>query len=475
MRALWISTVAASIALSAPLAHGQTAPLEARTVVESVQSVLPTLIASERERDAANAELLAAEGGFDPTLRARANLYPLGYYRYGTVDAVVEQPTPLWGTSLFVGYRIGAPLVQGSAGIPDYYGGQQTNSAGEIRAGVAIPLLRNGPIDRRRANVQVRTQGTRIAEADLERARIDATRGATTRYWEWVAAGQKLEIARDLLRVARERNDGLRVRATSGDLAQYEVLDNTRSVLSRESSVVSATQGLQRAAIELSLFYRDREGQTILATEAMLPQNIPGPDAVFTLAAGDPAREAEALRNRPEMRRFDAQLAQARTELEVANNQMLPQVDLVAQVSQDFGSSFSMSDTRYRTEVSAGVTIEVPIVMRQQFGRRNAAQANVARLDAQRMFLRDRIAADVRDAAAALRAALERTQLTEREVQVARQVEQAERERFRQGDSNIFLVNQREQARAEAEVRRVDAITDWLRARAAFRAAMGER
>ncbi|MFO0560513.1 MAG: TolC family protein [Polyangiales bacterium] len=449
--------------------------LEVQTVVDSVQAVLPTLIAAERERDAANAELLGAEGGFDPTLRARGAVLPLGYYRYATVDVTVEQPTPLWGASVFAGYRFGGPLVPGSSGIPDYYGYMQTNTAGEIRAGVNIPLLRNGPIDRRRAQIQQRSQGVRIAEADLERARIDATRMATIRYWEWVAAGRKLVVARDLLRVASERNAGLLIRAESGDLPRYEAQDNARTVLSRESSVVSSEQSLQRAAIELSLFYRDQEGRPLLPNTAALPGSLPAPDAAFTASAAEPARETYALDHRPELRRIEAQRAQARVELDVANNQMLPQVDLVAQVSQDIGGSFSMSDTRGRTELSAGVAIEVPIVMRQQFGRLRAAEAALARIEAQRTFARDRVLADVRDAVTQLRAALLRTEITTREVQVATQVEQAERERFRQGDSNIFLVNQREQARAEAEQRRIDAITDWLRARAAFRAAIGDR
>lgn len=453
--------------------HAQT--LEVRAVVDSVQSALPTLIAAERERDAANAELLGAEGGFDPTLRARASVIPLGYYRYATVDATVEQPTPLWGASVFAGYRFGGPLVQGSAGVPDYYGHLQTNSAGEIRAGVNIPVLRNGPIDRRRAQIQQRSQGVRIAEADLERARIDATRMATVRYWEWVAAGRKLVVARDLLRVATERNAGLVIRAEAGDLPRYEAQDNARTVLSRESAVVSSEQAVQRAAIELSLYYRDRDAQPLLASSAMLPAELPLPDAAFTASAAEPAREATALANRPELRRFEAQRAQARVELDVANNQLLPQVDLIAQVSQDLGASFATSDTRGRTELSAGVAIEVPLVMRQQFGRLRAAEAALARIEAQRTFARDRVIADVRDAVTQLRAALARTEITTREVQVATQVEAAERERFRQGDSNIFLVNQREQARAEAEQRRIDAITDWLRARAAFRAAIGER
>jgi cobalt-zinc-cadmium efflux system outer membrane protein len=444
-------------------------------VIDSLQRVLPSLLAAEREREAAEAEFLAAEGGFDPTLRARGTTVPLGYYRYVTGDVVVEQPTALWGASLFAGYRLGVPLVPGSPGLPDYSGGSQTNYFGEVRAGLSVPLLRNGAIDRRRANVQVRGQGRSIAEADLERARIEASRFAATRFWDWVAAGRKLAIARDLLRVASDRQAGLETRARVGDLAQYEAQDNERAVLSRQASVVSAQQTLARAAIELSLFYRDEQGVPVLPRDAQLPAALADVDPRWTASAGGPEAERQALAARPEVRRFDAQLAQSRVELEFARNQMLPALDLQAQVSQDLGAAVSSSDTRGRPELSAGVLLEVPIVMRAQRGRLRAAEAAVARIEAQRTFARDRVVADVRDATAGLRAALERVELTGRELALARRVEDAERERFRQGDSSIFLVNQREQATAEAAGRLVDASADWLRAQAAYRAALGQR
>ena len=64
----------------------------------------------------------------------------------------------------------------------------------------------------------------------------------------------------------------------------------------------------------------------------------------------------------------------------------------------------------------------------------------------------------------AVLAANERAKLATEEVTVALDLADAERERFRLGDSTLFTVNLREQAAVDAELREVSAKSDYLRA-----------
>jgi outer membrane protein TolC len=61
-----------------------------------------------------------------------------------------------------------------------------------------------------------------------------------------------------------------------------------------------------------------------------------------------------------------------------------------------------------------------------------------------------------------------------REVNLARELERGERQKFDLGDSTIFLVNQRERATAEAEIKLVEIETDYQQAIAAYRAATAQ-
>jgi len=59
-------------------------------------------------------------------------------------------------------------------------------------------------------------------------------------------------------------------------------------------------------------------------------------------------------------------------------------------------------------------------------------------------------------------------------VRLAEELEEAERTRYAQGDSQLLIVNLREQQTAEAELRAIDARLDHQRAIADLRAARGD-
>ena len=104
----------------------------------------------------------------------------------------------------------------------------------------------------------------------------------------------------------------------------------------------------------------------------------------------------------------------------------------------------------------------------------DAATALASRLQYQATFARDRVEADVRDAQSGIVRATERALAARREVKLAEELEEAERTRYAQGDSQLLVVNLREQQTAEAELRAIDARLDQQRAIADLRAARGD-
>jgi hypothetical protein len=60
------------------------------------------------------------------------------------------------------------------------------------------------------------------------------------------------------------------------------------------------------------------------------------------------------------------------------------------------------------------------------------------------------------------------------ELEITRQLEEAERVRFNLGDGNLFLVNLREQATFDTELRQVGALNEYFRALALYEYAIAE-
>ena len=335
-----------------------------------------------------------------------------------------------------------------------------------------MPLWRNGPTDRRRATQRRAELGRDVAGWSTEQQRIDAVRAGSQRYWEWVAAGRRLAIATELREIAASRDAALAERVRRGDLPAYEREENRRAVVQREGAVVAASRALAQASIELSMFFRADSGEPLLVAAARLPSELPDTEAVSP--RGVEADVAKAVAARPELQRLGVQRAQIEVEREFAQNQLAPGIDLSVIASKDLGDATAGLSPKLGTPtLEAGLTFELPIPNRANRGRVNAAVASASKLDEQTRLVRDRIVADVRDSRSAIDAARERVVLARREIDVTTSLEASERARFDLGESTLLIVNLREQATAEARLRAVDALTDFHRAVASYRAAMG--
>lgn len=453
----------APLATSLPSTTSSSSSLSLGEVLSSADALFPSLTAARADVEAAEGDVLAADGAFDPLWKTSATGVPMSGYPQVRVDSVIEAPTPLWGARFFGGYRYGAGKFQ------TYYGGRETWTGGELRAGAAVPLLRNGPIDRRRANQARAELGRELAGLSVEQQRLELARLATVRYWEWVAAGRRREIARSLLKIAAERDKQLQSRAGVGDVARFDQQDNLRALVQREALVVSTQRSLDQASFELSLYLRDEEGNPVMPAETQLPPALGEP------APLEPPSPSEVLQRRPDYQRLLNQKKQAEVELRLAKNQLLPALDVAGVVSQDLGvSPRPEADLLGRTEVEVSALLEVPLLYRAPIGRMRSAEAALAKVNALLRLAGDRVSVDLRDAKNAMDAAAQRIEWARQEVEVSLKLEKGERTRFDLGDSTQLFVNMREQTTVEARLREVDAVLDAHRARANLLAASAQ-
>lgn len=435
-------------------------------VISSVERHFPLLLAASKEKTIADGELLSAQGNFDPKWTTSANSQVLGYYRSFSLDSVLSQPTPLWGTSLFAGYRLGS----GSFAV--YDAKNETAQMGEVRAGVSVPLWRNGPIDSRRASIWQAQISPRLAELSITQQRIEFVRAASIRYWNWVEVGRNLAITRALLEIAEARDKALEERAARGDIPRIDQLENVRAVLNRKAQVVSAERMFTNATLELSLFMRTSTGEPFQLTASHVPEQFPEP--ISLPASNTQQIIAKAIKNRPEIERIERLTEQTNVELRAARNQQMPAIDLRAMVSKDIGSG-DYTYARLPLDVQIGVVLDIPILARSAAGKEQTAQAKIERYQTQKSFLYQRIATDVRDALVAETAARQRVSIARKELELARKLESLERENFSLGNATMLIVNLREQATADAAMREVNALADHQRALVAFRAAMANQ
>ncbi|MBX3464222.1 MAG: TolC family protein [Planctomycetes bacterium] len=441
-----------------PQPHG---PLALDEVLAAVTERYPPYLSTLLERDLASGRLLQAMGSFDTRVSARLGSQALGFYEANTFGALLQQPLTT-GDTIYGGYRV-------SDGFLPAYDKARTQDNGELVFGGRVPLFRDRAIDQRRASVRQAEIDVGLADPLIARARIDFVRAAARTYYAWVAAGRRLGVARELLQLATDRVGDLERAVDRQFLAPIEVTDNERLIAQRQVFVVRAERLLQQTALELSLFLRDVDDAPVVPS----PQRLPGDLALA--APPTPASLQEdteaAIRQRPELRRLQLRIDRVETDRQLAQNQTMPNLDLVVEASRSL-SGRPYTDIE-QDELFLGFELSLPLRQRDAYGRLEQANAALRQLRLEEQFARDRIVNDIADTRSALQAAWDQIEATQRNTALARDLVAAERRAFELGRSDLFRIQLRELALAEAQVLEIDARLDYLRAAADYRAALG--
>jgi outer membrane protein TolC len=228
---------------------------------------------------------------------------------------------------------------------------------------------------------------------------------------------------------------------------------------------VVAQRLLEQSAIQLSLYWRDSEGQPQLPQVEQLPTEFPIHQAKIELKIDDAITTARS--QRPELKRLALQSEQTETELALQENQRNPALDFQVMGAKDIGYG---KDKLNRNELYLGLNVEIPLQQRVAGGRAQVASANLQRLKWERNGLEDRISAEVKDVLSAINAARQRITLSYQQQKAAQQLEEGEKTRFELGDTTLLFVNLREIASGDAMLQAADANSSLFKADADYQA-----
>lgn len=446
-------------ALTATAAPADTLSLDA--VLSSAVQRHPAVLAARQGVARARGAQVSARGAFDTKVSASGGAAPVGPYRSLGADLQVAQPTRVWGARVQGGVRYGADF-------PGYKGELVTPSAGQVYAGVQVPLLRDRAVDPARFGLQQGVAGVTVAEATLADTRLAVARAAGEAWVAWVAAGTRVRIARTQAGLADARMQALQGQLARGAIAALTVTDNQRSLLARRAKVVAAELKLQQSALKLGLFVRDARGRMRPPPARRLPPLLrppPSPTAAVL------RRGLETLMRRPDLRRARAELAVLRRSLGLQRQALLPRLDLAIESRAGVGEAREWLPgvvTKPAVEVFAKVKFSLPVQRRKAEGKRLATQAKVREKAARLRLKLDKATAGAQVAFAAWIAATQQTRLSDAALAAALTVAEGERRKLTLGRSDLLRVQLREQNVAKAALERVKAAEAAHRARLRF-------
>lgn len=437
--------------------------LEVNRVIESVSRHFPVIIAEQANIAKAKANLLSAQGGFDPVIKSQLLSSTIGVYRNLYLDTEISTPISDTGNKIFTGYRVGRGK------FPVYDQKMWTYSQGELRAGIEIPWLRDNKIDDRRAKILTSQSYVNINERELDLKKLQVVRDAVFSYWDWYTEGSKLLIQKQLLQLAKDRQNVLRYRFEKGDIPEIDVTENLRLIMQREISLAQQTQNYQKAELLLSLYYRDKQGKPIIPNSYELPKIHQDVKSIH-LNEHHSSEISTILSRHPVMKQLAEQRNISFVDLSIAENNLKPKLSNSIYVSQDFGAG---NPPLNYTSINFQLSFELPVYRRQAIGAIQAAKSSLERIDQDKAMFIDRLNVNIKNALNQIHTINQIIDLTKRELAIAKKLEHAEQNKYEHGDSNLFLINLREQSTVETKIKLITALSDSKKARQDLLYALG--
>lgn len=465
---------AANPAKSAGALGERIVPLGVREVV--ARALVANLdIAVERYTpDISNAELLSAQGEFDPVIRLD--------YQYGvsetpqtsreglatgagtTTTKQNDLTTTLKGKlisgteyellfnrqrSQFIRKDAFDPNTGGFTTIKDPW-----QYVLDTYVNITQPLLKDFGLSTNLTGIRVARVQRDSSLQDFRQNVINIVRDVQAAYWQLVLALENLRVSEESLALAQDLLRENRIRLEVGTMSPLEVIEAEAGVAQREEGVIVSRKLVKDAEDNLKRVLN-------------LPQNVkdwdftivPVDKPVIVEREFDQSSEIEtALRNRPDYKSALMQVKSNAINEQFTRNQMLPTTDVFGQyefqaVDTDFGSAFDSIESGQSPTWMAGLTAEYPIGNRTARGDFQAAQLQKFQSKLAADNLRLGIIVDVRQSIRSIETSLKSIEASQKTTEFARKSLEAEQKKLEVGISTSHDVLQFVEQLVDAERR----------------------
>lgn len=438
----------------APIGLAKTVHLN--DVLDSARQYYPKIAAAYANIDVAKAQLMQANGAFDPKLLSEFDSEPSGGYQHNYNNTELTIPLVAGGAKLFAGYRIGR------GNWPIYDQNFLTNSGGEIRYGLEVPLLNGFMIDPERTKRQNKKFGIFQNQQVANLIKVDTLAKAANAYWTWVASARTMEYTKQLLHLATIRQKALERRHTLGDIAHIDSVENRRFIYQREAELTAAKRNFSQASLMLSLFYRNNEGTPVSLQKSNAPNHMPNvPNQTFNSKYWQNNRQ-NIIASNPIVQTYNQKINIELAKLKLSKNQLLPHLDFTYYSQKQYGTGGY--PLLLQTAHVAGLRFSMPLTRIEAKGKLQEAESQLHRLRLERTLVLQQLIIEFNNALNEIENDRKRVHFLNAEVDAAAQVERAEIKRFEQGDSSLFLVNQREKTTFSARLRALQANVAYRKA-----------
>ncbi len=410
--------------------------------LQLVKAHHPFMQRAEIQTLRAEAFLMEARGGFDPKIFADiSQKYFLGDQYYSVINSGITVPT-WFGLSFYAGYD----QTDGLYLNPQF----RTPETGLVYAGAQLTLGQGLFIDKRRADLKQAKLFGQIAEQERALIINELLLEASLCYWDWYAAYNSLKFVKQAYDVANVRYEAVRRSSILGERASIDTLElfiqvQNFNILMQEFQIAEFNKRL-----EASVFLW-ADGVPVELNERAAPSAQS--NANFAAQLESYSLQIDDLINvHPELQRDLFRIDQQQIDLRLKREMLKPVLNLKYNalnqpISNSVVANYALQNYTW------GLDFSIPILLRKE-----RAGVQLSKLLLQDMGLgldnkRQLLLIKIRSAINEWRIMEQQYQTYLRNLQDINRLLTAEKSRFENGESSVFLVNTRETSLVNAQVK----------------------
>ncbi|GAB4131144.1 MAG: TolC family protein [Raineya sp.] len=413
----------------------------------------------------AEEEIRIARGNFDPKLEAayaQKTLKDKFYYSYW--DSRLK--APIWIGELKGGYELNeGDLINTENKSP---------RQGLMYAGISVPLGQGLLIDARRAVFRQAQFMQKMAEAERIKELNKLFFSATKDYWEWFFTYRQLKLIQEGYRLADERYKFVKQRILFGDAANIDSVEARITLQERTVQLRQAEIDFKNAGLILSN-HLWQEGSTPLELpDNAIPENLAAIEKIGEARLNELL--AFAQENHPEIQKIRFKIAQLDIERRFQQDRLKPQINLNYNLLTGYNPmKIEASNDYFANNYKIGFDFSFPILLRKERGKIRQTRFKLDQTRFEQNQVGREILTQVKATYNELVLLEQNIALQEAMVGNQRKLTEAEYQRFRNGESSVFLINARETKLIEMQIKLVALQTKYEKAKVMLRWAAGEK
>ena len=407
-------------------------------------------------------QLLKAKGGFDPKMFSQFDRKNYdGVTNYQKVNAGLSIPT-------WYGIQVKSGFESNSG--PYLSSEDKTPAGGLWYGGVSVNLGQGMMIDQRRAEL---FKARIYQESTLQEQRLllnELIYESGYAYWNWFLAQYSKDVLQNSYELAQIRLKGVKLTAELGDRPIIDTVEARIQVQYRQSLLNNYQTDLLNSKVKLSTYLWTELQEPLELDETTLPVAMDSVSfgVVPLLSEMDIDSLAE---NHPYLTMNGLKIKTLEIDQKLKREQVKPTVNLSYNFINEPINYNPMTNLSPNNN-KIGVQFEMPLLFRKERGDLELAKLKVQ--DEQLSYVNNKmyLKAKIKQAQNDVLNAQNQLDIYSQTVLDSRQLFEAEKTMFEQGESSLFLVNARELTYIQANLKYIEVLCKYQQALLSLRFAL---